>query len=58
MTTTPTVRCTILGEAVEGTLVDAEPTADYASGLGLELVVDVDGAHWRVDEADAEIAPR
>jgi|GEM_PF-3781240 len=51
---TQQVQTTIAGREVEGTVVAREPTADYGRGPRDELVLDVDGTTWRVDEDDLD----
>ncbi|QLH78688.1 hypothetical protein HZS55_15940 [Halosimplex rubrum] len=49
---TQQVVTTILGQTVVGTVVDREPTADYGTGPRDDLIVDVDGSRYRVEEDD------
>ncbi|QLH80966.1 hypothetical protein [Halosimplex pelagicum] len=48
------VQTTIAGREVSGEIVAREPTADYGRGPRDELVLDVDGSTWRVDEDDLD----
>ncbi|WP_167837303.1 hypothetical protein [Halosimplex halophilum] len=51
---TQQVQATIAGRTVSAEIVAREPTADYGAGPRDELVLDVDGSTWRVDEDDLE----
>ena len=47
------VQAEVLGETVEGTVVERIPTPDFGTGPAARLVLDVDGSRYRVDESDA-----
>lgn len=51
---TQQVQAEVLGTTVTGTVVAREPTADYGRGPRDEVVLDVDGRRYRVDEADLD----
>lgn len=53
MSTQP-VSVKILGQEVTGEIVAERPVADYGDGPRDEVVVDVDGSRFRVDEDDVE----
>lgn len=53
---TQQVQAAVLGQVVTAEVVDREPTADYGEGPRDQVVIDVDGARYRVDESD--IHPR